>query len=157
MRLVRPTRKACDRARLYASARLDGELSELEDRLLEAHLDQCPPCRAFGADLEAFTAALRAASLEPLPLPQPAAVKWRARRSLAYRPMQAGAAALVLAAIGLGGVLGAGPAGQEQQRSATTSTGSVTAPARYDSLVRQDRTLFTGRYWSGGGWASRPL
>jgi predicted anti-sigma-YlaC factor YlaD len=155
MRLVRPTRKACDRARLYASARLDGELSELEDRLLEAHLDQCPLCRAFGADLEAFTAALRAARLEPLP--HPAAVKWRARRSLAYRPMQAGAAALVLAAIGLGGVLGAGPAGQERQRSTTTSARSVTVPARYDSLVRQDRTLFTGRSWSGGGWASRPL
>ncbi len=156
MRLVRPTRKACDRARLYASARLDGELSELEDRLLAAHLEQCPPCRGFGADGEAFTAALRAASLEPVP--QPAPVRWRARRSLSFRPLQAGAAALVLAAIGLGGVLGVTPTAREQQPSSTTSPTSGTVPARYDSLLRQDRSVFTRRYWTpSGGWASRPL
>ena len=33
-----------------ASLRLDGELSELEEELLDRHLETCAACRAFEAD-----------------------------------------------------------------------------------------------------------
>ena len=36
------------------SARLDGELSPEEEKRLQAHLDQCPSCRALLADLTAI-------------------------------------------------------------------------------------------------------
>ena len=52
----------CARARFWASLRLDGELSELEGALLDAHLAQCAECGAFATGAEASTAALRAAS-----------------------------------------------------------------------------------------------
>ena len=34
----------CDRARAWVSLRLDDEISELEERLLEAHLGRCAAC-----------------------------------------------------------------------------------------------------------------
>jgi hypothetical protein len=52
----------CARARFWTSLRLDGELSELEGALLDAHLAQCPDCGAFTASAEASTAALRDAA-----------------------------------------------------------------------------------------------
>jgi predicted anti-sigma-YlaC factor YlaD len=59
----------CERAREWASLRADGELSELESALLDAHLCRCAPCRSFARGAEELTAALRAARLErPAPL-----------------------------------------------------------------------------------------
>jgi hypothetical protein len=57
---------ACDRAREYASRRLDGDLSELEAVLLRAHLRRCPACRSFDAALVGQTTLLRNSQLEPL-------------------------------------------------------------------------------------------
>ena len=54
----------CDRARVWASLALDGELSELERRLLQAHLGHCESCAAFVAGVEALTEVLRTAPLE---------------------------------------------------------------------------------------------
>src|SRR6476661_695871 len=54
----------CERAREWASLRADGELSELESALLDAHLCRCAPCRSFAGGAEELTAALRAARLE---------------------------------------------------------------------------------------------
>jgi len=45
----------CERARQWASLRLDGELSELEDALLEQHLEGCSSCSAFAVRLAATT------------------------------------------------------------------------------------------------------
>jgi predicted anti-sigma-YlaC factor YlaD len=56
----------CDRARFWASLRLDGELSELEGALLDAHLARCAGCRAVADGFDASTAALRSAPLERL-------------------------------------------------------------------------------------------
>ena len=56
----------CERARLWASLRLDGELSELEGALLDAHLARCDGCRAVTDGFAASTAALRSAPLERL-------------------------------------------------------------------------------------------
>ena len=54
----------CERARQWASLQLDGELSELEDSLLEKHLEGCSSCSAFVVRLAATTKAVRAVPLE---------------------------------------------------------------------------------------------
>ena len=54
----------CERARFWASLRLDGELSELEGALLDAHLARCAGCRAIADGFAASTTALRSAPLE---------------------------------------------------------------------------------------------
>ena len=54
----------CERARQWASLRLDGELSELEDTLLEKHLEGCSSCSAFAVGLAATTEAVRAVPLK---------------------------------------------------------------------------------------------
>ncbi|HYY32285.1 MAG TPA: zf-HC2 domain-containing protein [Gaiellaceae bacterium] len=54
----------CDRARQWSSVRADGELSELEEALLEKHLLGCGACRAFDARLRSTTEMLRAAPEE---------------------------------------------------------------------------------------------
>jgi hypothetical protein len=54
----------CERARQWASLRIDGELSELEDTLLEKHLEGCANCSAFAVRLAATTEAVRAVPLE---------------------------------------------------------------------------------------------
>ena len=56
----------CERARFWASLRLDGELSELEGALLDAHLARCAECRALADGFGASTTALRSAPLERL-------------------------------------------------------------------------------------------
>ena len=56
----------CERARFWASLRLDGELSELEGALLDAHLARCAGCREVTDGFAASTAAVRSAPLERL-------------------------------------------------------------------------------------------
>jgi anti-sigma factor RsiW len=59
-----PRSGGCERARQWASLRVDGELSELEDTLLEKHLEGCASCMAFAARLTAATEAVRAVPQE---------------------------------------------------------------------------------------------
>jgi predicted anti-sigma-YlaC factor YlaD len=54
----------CERARLWSSLRVDGELSELESALLDSHLGRCDSCRTFARSVEGTTAALTAAPVE---------------------------------------------------------------------------------------------
>ncbi len=54
----------CERARFWVSLRLDGELSELEGALLDAHLARCAGCSELAAGFDASTAVLRSAPLE---------------------------------------------------------------------------------------------
>jgi predicted anti-sigma-YlaC factor YlaD len=101
MRSPRP--QLCDRARQWASLRADGELSELEGALLDAHLGRCAACEEFVADLGAITTALRSVALEP---PSRQVVVARVPRTRRVRVLQtAVAAALVIVAAGLGSVL----------------------------------------------------
>ena len=62
---VRP--EVCDRARGYASRRLDGDLEELEVRLLESHLERCGSCQEFATAISAQTDWLRTSELEAVP------------------------------------------------------------------------------------------
>src|SRR4249920_499536 len=57
----------CDRAREWASLRLDDELSALEEELLERHLDVCPECSGFEQRIRVATGALRSAPAEAAP------------------------------------------------------------------------------------------
>ena len=59
-----PRSGRCERARQWASLRIDGELSELEEALLEKHLEGCASCSTFAARLAETTEAVRAVPLE---------------------------------------------------------------------------------------------
>ena len=52
----------CARAREAASARADGELSELESGALDAHLHGCPACRDFARSAAGLAVPTEAAS-----------------------------------------------------------------------------------------------
>src|SRR3954468_10614087 len=95
----------CDRARAWISLRSDGELSDFECALLDAHLGRCASCSAFAVDVGSITEALR---LEPLELlSRPVDIAVRRRRS--YRlptTAAASAAAVVVTLIGAFAMLG---------------------------------------------------
>jgi predicted anti-sigma-YlaC factor YlaD len=102
---MRASGQTCDRAREWASLRMDSELSELESALLDAHLKRCDSCRAFAQGVESVALQLRAAALERLEEPVTLPVR---RPASAHRVVQLGAAAaLVAAAAGLGTLFGA--------------------------------------------------
>jgi predicted anti-sigma-YlaC factor YlaD len=94
-----PASVTCTRVREQISLRLDDELSELEQRMLDSHLARCDECRVYDESVVEFTSVLRDAP--PVPLPRPILVSHGRRISIAR--LQIGvAAALALAALGLG-------------------------------------------------------
>jgi predicted anti-sigma-YlaC factor YlaD len=93
----------CDRARAWASLRLDDEISELESALLEAHLRRCAACRELEESMRGAVMALRAQPLEQIDHP----VTVAGRRRLHVRPGAVASVAAVLAAtVGVTAVLG---------------------------------------------------
>ena len=91
----------CDRARSWAALAPDRELSELERKLLDRHLDACGDCSAFAAEVAATTELIRADDLVPLARPVPVP-SWHRHRVLPVRFGSVGAAAAVaLMAIGI--------------------------------------------------------
>jgi hypothetical protein len=92
------TSQLCSRARFWASLRLDGELSELESALLDAHLARCEACSAVTRDFGLATADLRARPLERV---APVTVSRNARR-----PRRAFVGAAIAAVIAAGVLLG---------------------------------------------------
>jgi predicted anti-sigma-YlaC factor YlaD len=108
----------CDRVREQVSLQLDGELSELERRMLDAHLQRCASCEAFAARLDLVTTALREAPLEPL---HRRIVVSAPRRISVARVQVAIAAVFALAALGLGAQLSSSDSGL-LSRSKTTIT-----------------------------------
>ena len=113
----------CERVRSLVSLGLDGELSQVEQASLRAHVGRCAACAEFALDLEALTKELRTAPLE-----RPAVAQMPARRRSALRTLQVAAAvAAVVLAAGMGSL-----AGSLTSRDGTTPTRVATAP----SLVR---------------------
>src|SRR5262245_45719432 len=92
---------ACDRARQWATADLDGELSRFERVLLEAHLEDCPSCREFTTAIGGFTEMLRTAP--PAALERPIEIG-RLRRRIGLRLAPA-VAAMAVTVVGLGSIL----------------------------------------------------
>jgi predicted anti-sigma-YlaC factor YlaD len=95
-----PTGVLCERARAWAALAPDGELSELERKLLDSHLQRCAACGSFAVEVAAIAAELRHAALQPLPRPVSVPI-WR-RRPLYVRVRAVGtAAAVALMALGI--------------------------------------------------------
>jgi anti-sigma factor RsiW len=124
----------CARARFWASLRLDGELSELEGALLDAHLARCSACAAYAAGSEASITVLRNSPLEAVK-PVLVHVHRPGRRAVAF----ALAAALVGAAAILG-VLGDGSRSTHGSPVAGRSVAVVATVETPDQLRRLRRT-----------------
>ena len=96
----------CTRVREQVSLELDGELSQLEQRMLEGHLERCSNCAVYAADVRDFTERMRSAPTAFMQRP----VVIRRHSPLSAIRLQAGvAAAFALAALGLGTQLAAPP------------------------------------------------
>lgn len=80
--------RLCERARQWASLRLDGELSHLEQALLDAHLRRCAGCREFERAASALSSYLRQSPVEQLERPVRLPVRQRV-----VTPLRLGAAA----------------------------------------------------------------
>jgi anti-sigma factor RsiW len=89
----------CARVREQVSLELDGELSQLEQRMLSAHLERCGACATYADDVRDLTDRIRSAPLHSMRRP----VVVRRKRHLSTTRVQVGvAAAFALAALGLG-------------------------------------------------------
>ena len=131
-------KSGCERAREWVSLELDGELSELEDALLRAHLDRCVACAAFARDARAFTRALRAAPSErPAEAPAPPRSGGGRLRVLQL----ASAAAAVAAAVGLGGLAGSLSSRGAQQPEAGSGVAATQQPYFERKLLALDARL----------------
>lgn len=119
----------CDRFREQVSLSLDGELSQLEHRMLETHLTRCPSCSAFADDVRLFTEDLRAA---PLERPHRPVVVQRPRRIATARLQIGVAAAFALAALGLGTQLST-----QATSTRATHSDSVTRHPTQAELVKE--------------------
>jgi anti-sigma factor RsiW len=98
------TSVVCERVRSQVSLELDGELSQLEQRMLGLHLERCARCAAYASDVRDITDRIRTAPHAVMGRP----VVVRRRGSLTTVRLQVGvAAALALAALGLGTQLAA--------------------------------------------------
>jgi predicted anti-sigma-YlaC factor YlaD len=122
----------CSRARESASARLDGELAELQVARLEAHLRSCPECRAYAAGIEVVAHGLRTAALE-----QPTVAAFVPQRHRRRGLIPAVAAAAIVAAVAgssfaIGGMFGR-QASHVPQAAGTTRTIALAGPI--DQLV----------------------
>jgi hypothetical protein len=79
---------ACERAREWASLRLDDELSVLEEEILERHLEFCDACRWFEEGMRLSTARIRSTPLEtparrvPVPARSGVVTQYRKRTAL---------------------------------------------------------------------------
>jgi predicted anti-sigma-YlaC factor YlaD len=120
----------CARARESASARLDGELAELQAAQLEAHLRSCPECRSYAAGIEVIARGLRAA-----PLVAPSVAVFVPRRRRTGIIPAAAAAAIVVAVAGSSFAIGGlfGRQGSHVPLAATTRSAVLSGPI--DQLV----------------------
>ena len=98
---MRISEHACRRARELASLELDENLSQIEQARLAVHVRRCAPCREFRLGVHAMTETLRSAPLEPIPRQ----VMLPYRRRMTLRALQAGVAAALVVATGIGAFL----------------------------------------------------
>ena len=98
MRLSHGHGPLCHRSREWISLRLDGELPELSAKMLDAHLERCPECRAFE---EGVAAAMHLVRTTPLEHPEQPVTLPRGRR-LAFQTRRLGAAVAAAAAVAVG-------------------------------------------------------
>jgi predicted anti-sigma-YlaC factor YlaD len=92
----------CEHARVWAALAPDGELSELEQRSLRAHLTTCGSCARFALEVEHVALLVRRDELArpSLPTALPRVVHRRRAVAARFRPVVA-AAAVALMALGI--------------------------------------------------------
>jgi hypothetical protein len=122
----------CTRAREWVSLRVDGQLSEFEEMLLDAHLDRCAECQTVAVAVTGLTAALRAAPLE-----EPAFAFRAPRRDRTRVALRAVSAAAVVAVVGLSGLVSL------QLSSSRTRPGASSAERKVIGLKEQQMNELT--------------
>jgi predicted anti-sigma-YlaC factor YlaD len=106
----------CERARSRVSLGLDGELSQVEQASMRAHVGRCARCAEFAHDLERLKLVIRRT---PLERPSQAVMPER-RRSAGMRVLQLSAAAAAIAiAAGLGSLAGSLSSREPAAKTAT--------------------------------------
>lgn len=110
----------CERVRSQISMALDAEVSELDRRLVAAHLARCPECRAFESPVREFTEELRAAPLELLER-RIVVTRGRSRRRAWLTTAEVSAAATLLIGLGVMSQLGASDPQGTSNRLATAN------------------------------------
>lgn len=100
---------------------LDGELSQLEQRMVASHLERCADCQAFERTVREFTVKIREAPLESPRVP--VVVARRARRAVLSAANISVAA--MLAVVALGVVAQLGPTGQGSQSATQFTTATL--------------------------------
>ena len=137
MRALRPQ---CERARELTSLALDGELSELEQRLLAAHVGGCSECAMYMRSVQGSTALLRAA---PAVRPE-AVISIGPPRRNRFRLVQVAAAAVaVVAAVGLGSLAGSLSSGGSGTTSRALARAQTQQPYVEQRLLAMLRTAAT--------------
>lgn len=129
-----PSGDLCERARTWAALAPDGELSELERKLLDSHLTRCGACGRFAAEVAAFAADLRTSALQPLRRPVTLPV-WRRRPAYARMRVVGAAAAVAVMAIGIASRSPL-PAGERESQPATRVTNFSTNEQRELAQIR---------------------
>lgn len=136
---------SCERVRAQVSLQLDGELSELERRMMQSHLARCEDCGAYEHGVVSVTSLLREAPLEQAPYPL--VVRLPRRISVAYGQVAGVAAVFVIMVAGVLSTF----AQSEQQQLPAIQFGDM--PVRYETrseLVRELGILSGGRGYEGG-------
>ena len=100
MEIVRPL--ACERARQWASQRVDTDLSEFEAARLERHSASCAGCAAFATQLESVVGTLRSAPIARLSEPVRFPVARRSRHHIRQLVAVGVTVAVVFAAVAVG-------------------------------------------------------
>jgi anti-sigma factor RsiW len=132
-----PRSAPCERACSWAAVASDGELCELEQRLLDAHLARCGACSRFAVQVAAVAAELRAAAFQPLSRPV-SVPGWR-RRTVAARLRTIGAAAAVaVTALGVASRAPLSAGEQSFQLPAVADSGSDRAEQQALRDLRRD-------------------
>jgi anti-sigma factor RsiW len=128
----------CERARLWVSVGIDGELSELERASLRSHVGGCAACAEFQQEAAALTRELRAAPRFPVSIAagagsgSTAVVELSRRRRTTVRALQAcAAAAAVAVAAGLGSLVGT----VSSPGSPTTATSAKTGGGNRGAVI----------------------
>jgi predicted anti-sigma-YlaC factor YlaD len=123
---------SCERARELVSLRLDGELSELEARMLAVHLRWCSGCCAYASELEELAGRLRSASAEPF------VRSVNVRRVPRARALQLASVAAVVAVAALAGLAGsAGSRSHHVEPAAAVDLSPRGLPTTRDAALRE--------------------
>ena len=129
---MRNVHAACDRARGWATADVDGELSSFERVLMSAHLAECSSCREFHSSVGAFTDLLRTAPPERLERTiDIGRVRRRVRVSMRLAPA---VAAMAVTVVGLGSVLASSDLRSRSVSDAASRIGASSEFAGSDTM-----------------------